>query len=326
MDSDQKKDQALRVADFKIDDLLSVPSDRLLAEVAEDFGDPAFLAAEFDAISSAVLSRHDHRVVRGTSAAGTAPRSSPSAWSFPWAAPAMLAEWLAAALRRRVVVGALATLLLVAILAPGIYPRLTDHAADRFATAAKDEPELKRAPAQTPSPLPQAARPAPPASAGPSAAVAPAPPPAPASAYGPAPAPAPRMAQRAEDRSASPPPAAAARRVAPQPMTAAAPPESAGGQATRQRQAAKSSVAEGKGFAVQLSAARSEAKAQSTYQVLRSKYAALKDREPMIRRKDQGKRGVFYTVQVGPFASQDDAQQLCDQLKGAGGTCFTTRN
>ena len=46
----------------------------------------------------------------------------------------------------------------------------------------------------------------------------------------------------------------------------------------------------------------------------------------MIWRKDQGKRGVFYAVQVGPFASQDDAQQLCEQLKAAGGTCFTTRN
>ena len=112
-------------------------------------------------------------------------------------------------------------------------------------------------------------------------------------------------------------------------MAAAAPPpaESARGQAPLQRQAAaKSSVAEGTGFVVQLSAARSEAEAQSTFQALKSRYAALKDREPMIRRKDQGKRGVFYAVQVGPFASQDDAQQLCEQLKAAGGTCFTTRN
>jgi hypothetical protein len=349
MDSKQTRDQALRVADFKIDDILSVPGDQLLAEVSEDFGDPALLAAEFDAIASPALSRYEQSAVNQDAAAATVPRSSPAAaWAFPRVALAMLAEWFAAALRRRVLVGALATLLLAAVLVPGIYPRLIDHAADRLATASKDEPELTRAPAQTPSAPPQSMRPAPPALAEQSAAVSQAPPPAPASAgapasaaapasaFGPAPAsapaappaPVPRAAQRTEERPASPP-AAAARGVVAQPMAAAAPPpaESARGQAPLQRQAAaKSSLAEGTGFVVQLSAARSEAEAQSTFQALKSRYAALKDREPMIRRKDQGKRGVFYAVQLGPFASQDDAQQLCDQLKAAGGTCFTTRN
>jgi cell division septation protein DedD len=108
---------------------------------------------------------------------------------------------------------------------------------------------------------------------------------------------------------------------------AAPPPEQSRGKAPLQRQAAaKSSVAEGTGFVVQLSAARSEAEAQSTFRALKLKYAALKDREPMVRRKDQGKRGVFYAVQIGPFASQGDAQQLCEQIKAAGGTCFTTKN
>ena len=78
MDSNQTRDQALRVADFKIDDILSVPGDQLLAEVAEDFGDPALLAAEFDAIASPVLSRHDDGAVSEAGAATTAPPANPS--------------------------------------------------------------------------------------------------------------------------------------------------------------------------------------------------------------------------------------------------------
>jgi cell division septation protein DedD len=46
----------------------------------------------------------------------------------------------------------------------------------------------------------------------------------------------------------------------------------------------------------------------------------------MIRRKDQGKRGVFYAVQVGPFETQQAAEQLCARVKAAGGSCFATKN
>jgi cell division septation protein DedD len=46
----------------------------------------------------------------------------------------------------------------------------------------------------------------------------------------------------------------------------------------------------------------------------------------MFRRKDEGEHGVIYTVQVGPFESWDNADQLCNQLKTAGEICFVTRN
>jgi len=52
----QEKSQALDVADFEIDDILSTPGERLMAEVGEDFGDPTFLVAEFDAIARPLLS------------------------------------------------------------------------------------------------------------------------------------------------------------------------------------------------------------------------------------------------------------------------------
>jgi cell division septation protein DedD len=85
-------------------------------------------------------------------------------------------------------------------------------------------------------------------------------------------------------------------------------------------------VTEGDGFFVELSAPRTAAEAQSVLQALKSKYAVLKGHEPVIRRKDEGQRGVIYAVQLGPFVSHDDADQLCSQLKTAGGVCFVTRN
>jgi len=85
-------------------------------------------------------------------------------------------------------------------------------------------------------------------------------------------------------------------------------------------------AAEAGGFVVQLSAQKSEAEAQASYRAMQAKYAVLNGYQPLIRRKDQGERGVFYAAQVGPFGSKDEASQLCDSLKSAGGSCFVLRN
>ena len=45
----------------------------------------------------------------------------------------------------------------------------------------------------------------------------------------------------------------------------------------------------------------------------------------LIRKKDQGGRGVFYAAQVGPLA-RDEANGLCSRIKSAGGKCFTLEN
>jgi hypothetical protein len=353
MDSKQKRDEALNLADFKIDDISSVPGDQLLTEVAEDFGHPAFLAAEFDSIAFPVMSRHDNGAVNQGNAAATLSmrpaalsaasrlalrRPLPATpWSFPRTALAMLAEWLAVPLRRRLFLGAFAALLLVAALTPGIYPLLVNRPADRIATASKNDPST-RLPASTLSQPPPAMNPASPESAAQSPAVTPipasaprTPPPTEQKQLRAVTAGADQAGEVARDRQGPPPPALAASRVAPAPqsMAAAQPPAAspAGAQALIQRHAAaKSHLTEGGGFFVQLSASKSEAEAQSTFQALKSKYAVLKGREPVIRRKDEDKRNVFYAVQVGPFELQDDADQLCKQLKTAGGICFVTRN
>src|SRR5262245_50711134 len=122
MDSKHRSDGALNIADFKIDDILDVPGDQLLAEVAEDFGDPAFLAAQFDSIALPAVSGHNS-TGRGSSgvnrrgatvtfpvqpaapgaASAAFPQPPPATpWSASRAALAILAEWIVAPSRRRI--------------------------------------------------------------------------------------------------------------------------------------------------------------------------------------------------------------------------------
>jgi cell division septation protein DedD len=86
-------------------------------------------------------------------------------------------------------------------------------------------------------------------------------------------------------------------------------------------------AAESGGYVVQLAALQSETDAQTEFRKLQAKFSSvLSGRQPLIRRKDQGDRGVFFAAQVGPFGAKSDADQLCDQLKSAGGKCFVQRN
>jgi hypothetical protein len=80
------------------------------------------------------------------------------------------------------------------------------------------------------------------------------------------------------------------------------------------------------GFVVQLSAQRSEEEAHASFRSIQAKYSVLNGRRPLIRRKDQGERGIFYAAQVGPFGAKSDADQLCETLKSAGGRCFVQKN
>ena len=74
-------------------------------------------------------------------------------------------------------------------------------------------------------------------------------------------------------------------------------------------------------------AQRSEADAQASYRALQSKFpAVLGSRQPLIKRADLGTKGVYYRAVIGPFASQEDASQMCGNLKTAGGQCVVQRN
>ena len=81
------------------------------------------------------------------------------------------------------------------------------------------------------------------------------------------------------------------------------------------------------GHVVQLSSQKSEAEAQASFRSLQGKYpSVLSGRQPLIHRVDLGPRGVFYRAQVGPFASAEQANELCSSLKAAGGQCVVQRN
>ena len=83
----------------------------------------------------------------------------------------------------------------------------------------------------------------------------------------------------------------------------------------------------GGGYAVQITSQRTAAEAQASFRELRARFPnQLGGREPMIRRADLGAKGTFYRAMVGPFASSEQAAELCSGLKAAGGSCIVQRN
>jgi hypothetical protein len=127
-----------------------------------------------------------------------------------------------------------------------------------------------------------------------------------------------------------PPPAAQARsapaqRPAPAPQQlAAAPPRQAAPAAPTQL---ATSAPTGSGYLVQISSQRSEAEAQTALRSVQSKFPNVVGGQPAtVRRAELGDRGTFYRAMLGPFASRDQATQLCNNLKSAGGTCIVAGN
>jgi hypothetical protein len=86
----------------------------------------------------------------------------------------------------------------------------------------------------------------------------------------------------------------------------------------------------GGGYLVQVSSQLSEDGAQASYRVLQGKYGSvLGSRAPVVKRvdlTDKGK-GIVYRAFAGPFGSAEEAVQVCNSLKSAGGPqCLVQRN
>jgi SPOR domain len=120
--------------------------------------------------------------------------------------------------------------------------------------------------------------------------------------------------------------------LAPQAGPSEAPPQVAGQKmaAANPTQLAPASSGAGGGYVVQVSSQLSEESAQASYRVLQGKYGSvLGSRSPVVKRvdlSDKGK-GIVYRAFAGPFASQDEALQVCNSLKSAGlPQCFVQRN
>jgi cell division septation protein DedD len=81
------------------------------------------------------------------------------------------------------------------------------------------------------------------------------------------------------------------------------------------------------GYAVQVTSQRSESEAEAAYRALQGKYPQeLGGRRPLVRRADLGAKGIYYRALVGPFASGEQASELCSKLKAAGGSCIVQKN
>ena len=81
------------------------------------------------------------------------------------------------------------------------------------------------------------------------------------------------------------------------------------------------------GSYVQISSQRSEAEAQSAFRGLQAKFPTqLGGRQMQVHKVELGDKGTYYRAMVGPFASANEAAELCTSLKAAGGQCLISRN
>jgi hypothetical protein len=141
------------------------------------------------------------------------------------------------------------------------------------------------------------------------------------------PAPAPAPAPQPQTRVAPPAP------PAPQAMAAAPPttpttrglPSPAPAPQVAARPAPES--VETGAYLVQVSSQRSEADAQASYRALQAKHPGVfGTRRPIIKRVDLGDKGIYFRAHAGPFASGEEATEMCNSLKAANEKCIVQRN
>jgi SPOR domain len=205
-----------------------------------------------------------------------------------------------------------------------------DQSVAADATQQSAAPLAVAAPALAPPPAPAAARAAAP----------------PVAVRAPASRPPPDNTTADAEQDSSPPPVAravpAVRQVAPAPSNAPlslnpsarpAPARTASvapaAQAAQPAPAAAASNASsgGAGSYVQISSQRSEAEAQSAFRGLQAKFPTqLGGRQMQVHKVELGDKGTYYRAMVGPFASANEAAELCTSLKAAGGQCLLQRN
>lgn len=80
-------------------------------------------------------------------------------------------------------------------------------------------------------------------------------------------------------------------------------------------------------YVVQVSSQKNETDAHTAWRQLQAKYTnILGSSQVSFKRVDLGDRGTFYRAMVGPFANRDQAYEMCQNLKTAGGECVVQRN
>lgn len=75
-------------------------------------------------------------------------------------------------------------------------------------------------------------------------------------------------------------------------------------------------------YGVQIAAPQNEADARKAIDTLRAKHPKLLVREWATINRVELPNGVFYRVVVGPYATAQQAERLCNSLKAEGAPCF----
>jgi hypothetical protein len=76
-----------------------------------------------------------------------------------------------------------------------------------------------------------------------------------------------------------------------------------------------------RGYTVQLANSRSQAEAQALWKTVQKSNGQLASAAPQIDKVDIGSFGTFYSLKVGPFASEAESTKLCNALKRSGTDC-----
>lgn len=82
-----------------------------------------------------------------------------------------------------------------------------------------------------------------------------------------------------------------------------------------------SQAAQGSGYTVQLANSRSKAEAEALWTKARGANSQLASASSRIEKVDIGSFGTFYSVKIGPFASQAESSKVCNALKRGGTDC-----
>lgn len=77
----------------------------------------------------------------------------------------------------------------------------------------------------------------------------------------------------------------------------------------------------GKGYQVQFANSRSQADAKALWKQVQAKNSQLASVQPRIEKVDIGSFGTFYSLKVGPYASQSQSTKVCNALKRNGTDC-----
>lgn len=80
-------------------------------------------------------------------------------------------------------------------------------------------------------------------------------------------------------------------------------------------------AAAGSGYTVQLANSRSKAEAEALWKKARSSNSQVASAGSSIEKVDIGSFGTFYSVKIGPFASESEGSKVCNALKRGGTDC-----